>query len=65
VGGHPLIVVINLDRMLAIDELDGLAHEPIRHRPGRPLGLWAGNIPRFGSLPAVNQSGVHYRVAKE
>lgn len=26
---------------------------------GRPLGLWAGKIPRFGSLLVVNQSGVH------
>ena len=34
-------------------------------RPGRPLGLWAGNIPRFGSLPVVNQSGLPYRVAED
>ena len=26
--------------------------------PGRPLGLRAGNIPGFGLLPVVNQSGV-------
>ncbi len=26
--------------------------------PVRPLGLWAGNIPRIGLLPVVNQSGV-------
>ena len=31
----------------------------------RPLGLQAGKKPRFGSLPVVNQSGVHYRSAKE
>ena len=27
--------------------------------PVRPLGLWAGKIPRIGLLPVVNQSGVH------
>lgn len=33
--------------------------------PGSPLGLRAGKIPRFGLLPVVNQSGVHYRAAEE
>jgi hypothetical protein len=40
-------------------------HDETGLRPGRPLGLLAGNIPRFGSLPVVNQRGLPYRAAEE
>lgn len=33
--------------------------------PGRPLGLCAGNIPRIGLLPVVNQRGLPYRAAED
>ena len=53
-GGGPLITGQD---QLSSHDLTNTRYRSNQVEPGRPLGLGAGNIPRFGSLPVVNQIG--------